>query len=209
MSRKAALIGFLIVQAIAVILWVMASQPFLGEGPSAASQIWSGRGFSELSSNFRSGSSVVLAQQFQPVGFLMWAALLMLAAGAGAFAAVQLFKRGKTWFAVGLAALALAFGAGGNAMIAAQWLSGDTSFPPGFLNVYLLYALNQAFNVQFFIGFGLLALSVVLVIAGISTKERPLGFHVVALNWVVVAAVSVVTYLALYLVPALAAGPSA
>ncbi len=209
MNRKAAFFGFLVVQAIAIGLWVMASQPFWGEGPSAASQIWSGRGYSDLSSNFRSGSSVVLAQQFQPAGFLMWATLLMLAAGGAAFAALRVFKRGKTWLAVGLAAAALALGAGGNALIAAQWLSGDTSFPPGFLNVYLLYALNQAYNVQFFIGFGLLALSVVLVIAGISTKERPLGFHVVALNWVVVAAVSVVTYLALYLVPALAAGPSA
>lgn len=208
MSRKAALIGFLIVQAIAVILWVMASQPFWGEGVSGASQIWSGRGYSDLSTNFRSGSSVVLAQPFQPQGFLMWATLLMAGAGAAAIASLHFFKSGPTWLAIGLAALALALGAGGNAMIAAQWVSGDTSFPPGFLNVYLLYALNQAFNIQFFIGFGLLALCVVLVIAGIATKERSLGFHVVALNWAVVAAVWVVSYLALYLAPALAAGPS-
>ena len=103
----------------------------------------------------------------------------------------------------------VALGAAGNWFIADQWLSGDTSFPQGFLHVYLLYGLSQAFNIQFFIGFIMLALSVVLLIAGVATKQKPLGFHVVALNWAVVAAVWVITYLALYLAPSLVAGASA
>ena len=209
MSRKVALVGFLLVQVIAVVLWVTAILPYLGEAVINAQQIWSGRGFSNISSNFRSGSQVVLATPFQPNGPLMWATLFMLAAGAAAIAAIFVFRKSRIWFAVGLAVLALALGAAGNWFIADQWLSGDTSFPQGFLHVYLLYGLSQAFNIQFFVGFILLALSVVLLIAGVATKQKPLGFHVVALNWAVVAAVWVVTYLVLYLAPSLSAGASA
>lgn len=209
MSRKAALIGFLLLQVIAVALMVVAIQPYLGEPAPSGQQIWSGRGFSNISSNFRSGSQVVLAAPFQWNGPLLWAALLMVAAGASAIAAMFAFSRGRTWVAVGLAVVALLLGAGGNWFIADQWLSGDTGFPQGFQNVYMLYELNQKFNIQFFIGFVLLALSIVAVIAGVATKSRPFGFYVVALNWAVVAAVSVVTYIALYLAPALAAGAQA
>ncbi|MDP3493227.1 MAG: hypothetical protein Q8R82_08930 [Hyphomonadaceae bacterium] len=209
MSRKAALIGFLLLQVIAIALWVMAIQPYLGEGPVTGQQIWSGRGFSNISSNFRSGSQVVLAAPFQPNGALMWATLLMVGAAGSAIGAIFAFRRSRLWLAVGLAALGLALGAGGNWFIADQWLSGDTSFPEGFLNVYLLYAISQAFNFQFFIGFVVLVISIVLLIAGVASKQRPLGFHVVALNWVVVAITWVLTYLALYLTPALAAGAAA
>ena len=80
MSRKAALIGFLLMQVIAVALWVSAIQPYLGEAPVTGQQIWSGRGFSNLSTNFRSGSQVVLAAPFQASGALMWATLLMVSA---------------------------------------------------------------------------------------------------------------------------------
>ena len=64
MSRKVALVGFLLVQVIAVVLWVTAILPYLGEAVINAQQIWSGRGFSNISSNFRSGSQVVLATPF-------------------------------------------------------------------------------------------------------------------------------------------------
>lgn len=208
MSRKAALIGFLLMQVIAVALWVSAIQPYLGEAPVTGQQIWSGRGFSNLSTNFRSGSQVVLAAPFQASGALMWATLLMVGAGASAIGAIFAFSRSRVWLAVGLAALGLGLGAGGNWFIADQWLSGDTSFPEGFRNVYLLYAMSQAFNFQFFIGFALMVISIVLLIAGVATKKQPLGFHVVALNWVVVAAVWVGAYLVLYLAPALSAPPS-
>jgi hypothetical protein len=208
MSRKAALIGFLLVQVIAVALWVSAIQPYLGEAPVTGQQIWSGRGFSNLSTNFRSGSQVVLAGPFQASGALMWATLLIVAAGLSALAAIYAFTKSRVWVAVGLAVLALGLGAGGNWFIADQWLSGDTSFPEGFLNVYLLYSLSQAFNIQFFLAFALMVISIVLLIAGVATKERPLGFHVVALNWAVVAVVWLVAYLVLYLAPALSAPPS-
>jgi len=209
MSRKAAIIGFLLLQVIAVALMVAAIQPYLGEPTPSGQQIWSGRGFSNISSNFRSGSQVVLATPFQWNGPLLWATLLMVAAGAAGIAAMFVFNRGRTWVAVGLSIAALLLGAGGNWFIADQWLSGDTGFPQGFQNVYMLYELNQKFNIQFFIGFVLLALSIVAIIAGVATKSRPFGFHVVALNWAVVAAVWVVTYIVLYLAPALTAGAQA
>lgn len=209
MSRKAAIVGFLLLQVIAVALVVMAIQPYLGEPAPTGQQIWSGRGFSNISSNFRSGSQVVLASPFQWSGPLLWATLLMVAAGAAGIASMFVFNRGRTWVAVGIAVAALLLGAGGNWFIADQWLSGDTGFPQGFQNVYMLYELNQKFNIQFFIGFVLLALSIVAIIAGLANKTRPFGFHVVALNWAVVATTWVVTYIALYLAPALAAGAQA
>jgi hypothetical protein len=209
MSRKAAIVGFLLLQVIAVALVVMAIQPYLAEPAPAGQQIWSGRGFSNISSNFRSGSQVVLATPFQWNGPLLWATLLMVAAGAAGIASMFVFNRGRIWFAVGAAVLALLLGAAGNWFIADQWLSGDTGFPQGFQNVYMLYELNQKFNIQFFIGFILLALSIVAIIAGLASKSRPFGFHVVALNWAVVATTWVITYIALYLAPALAAGAQA
>jgi heme/copper-type cytochrome/quinol oxidase subunit 3 len=209
MSRKAALIGFLLLQVIAVALMVLAIQPYLSEPTPTGQQIWSGRGFSNISSNFRSGSQVVLATPFQWNGPLLWATLLMVAAGGAAIASMFVFNRGRIWIAVGIAVVALLLGAGGNWFIADQWLSGDTGFPQGFQNVYMLYELNQKFNIQFFVGFVLLALSIVAIIAGVATKSRPFGFHVVALNWAVVAGVWVVTYILLYLAPALMAGAQA
>lgn len=209
MSRKAAIVGFLLLQVIAVALVVMAIQPYLGQDPITGQQIWSGRGFSNISSNFRSGSQVVLAAPFQWNGPLLWATLLMVAAGAAAIISMFVFNRGRTWVAVGVAVMALVLGAAGNWFIADQWLSGDTGFPEGFQNVYMLYELNQKYNIQFFVGFILLALSIVAIIAGIASKSRPLGFHVVALNWAVVAIFWIVTYIALYLAPALSAGAQA
>lgn len=207
MIRKAAFIGFLIIQVVATALWVMAAMPFLNGAPlvSEGAQIWSGGAYSELSSNFRTGSSVVLAAPVQVWGTLLWATLLIGAGGLGAVAALLMFRANQIWIAVGTAVLGLGLGAGGEWFIATQW-SGDTSFPPGFLNVGLLYAFAQAFNLQIFTGFGLLALSTVLVIAGVATKEKPLGFHVVALNWAIVAVVWVVAYLALYVAPSLSTG---
>ncbi len=207
MVRKAAFIGFLIIQVVAIALWVMAAVPFLNGAPlvSEGAQIWSGGAYSDLSSNFRTGSKVVLAAPVQVWGTLLWATLLIGAGGLAAAAALLAFRAKRTWIAVGLAVLGLSLGAAGEWFIATQW-SGDTSFPPGFLNVGLLYAFAQAFNLQLFIGFGLLALSTVLVIAGVATQEKPFGFHVVALNWAIVAVVWVVAYLALYVAPSLSAG---
>ena len=209
MNRKAALVGFLILQAIAVGLWINAALPYLGASASSGAQdgcqIWSGGAYSDLSSNFRSGSQVVLVPQFDSAGPFLWATLLIIAGGASAIGSLYAFRKAKVWLAVGLAGLGLALGAGGYWFLASQW-SGDTSFSPGFLHAYLLYGLAQAFNIQFFIGFALLALSTVAVIAGLATREKPWGFHVVALNWAVVAGVWLVAYLALYVAPSLSGG---
>jgi hypothetical protein len=212
MSRKAALIGFLVLQAIAVVLWVNAILPLMQVGGppfiGTADETFTGRIFSAVSFNFRSGETSLISPRFNPVGPLLWASLLMLAAGAAGFASLLMFRRGRTWISVGLAAAALMLGLGGIWFIVEQW-SGDTMFVAGSVGPLWLYAMARAFLLQFFIGFVLLALSIVAVIAGFATKERPLGFHVVALNWVVVAVVWVATYLALYLAPTLSAGAAA
>jgi hypothetical protein len=203
MARKAAFFGFLAIQAVSIALWVSALLPFLQRGTplvETAQQIWSGGGFSQLDSSFRIGRNVVLAPTFEWWGVMLTGTLLMLAAGFAAGVAIVLWRRAKVWFAVGLAFVALLLGAGGNWFIATQW-QGDTAFPPGYLDTGLLYSLSRAFNMQFYIGFALLALSSVLVIAGVATRERPLGFQVVALNWVVVALTWIGTFIFLFVLP--------
>ena len=190
MARKAALLGFLAIQAVSIALWLSALLPFLTNGRplvDEAQQIWSGGGFSTLDSSFRSGREVVLAPRFNPYGVLLTGTILMLTAAAAAVAAIVLWRRSRVWFAVAAAIAALLFGAAGNWFIATQW-QGDSAFPPGYLNADLLYALSKTFNTLFYIGFALFAVSTVLVIAGVASRERPLGFQVVAINWVVLAA---------------------
>jgi hypothetical protein len=41
----------------------------------------------------------------------------------------------------------------------------------------------------------------VLVIAGVATREKPLGFQVVAINWVVLAASWLVIFVVLFVLP--------
>jgi hypothetical protein len=204
MHRKAALIGFVALQVIAVVLWLTAALPHLQDPAQPviepAQQIWSGGGHAVLETDFRTGSNRVEVSRFHPFGPLGIATLFFVLAGALAAGALILFRRAKVWAAVGAAGAGLLAGLGGNWFVATQW-QGDTAFPGGYVNTYLLNALSKAFNTQFFIGFAALGLSTVAVIAGLATRERPYGFHVVALNWIVIAAVWVVTYLALYVLP--------
>ena len=203
MARKAALLGFLAIQAVSIALWLSALLPFLTNGRplvDEAQQIWSGGGFSTLDSSFRSGREVVLAPRFNPYGVLLTGTILMLTAAAAAIAAIVLWRRSRVWFAVGAAIAALLFGAAGNWFIATQW-QGDSAFPPGYLNADLLYALSKTFNTLFYIGFALYAVSVVLVIAGFATKERPLGYQIVALNWIVIAVIWLAMWVFLYVLP--------
>jgi len=203
MARKAALFGFLTIQAVTIALWLLAIAPFLTNGRpliDGAQQIWSGGGFSTLDSSFRSGRDVVLAPRFNPYGVLLTGTLLMLAAGAAAVAALMLWRRSRVWFAVGAAIAALLSGAAGNWFIATQW-QGDSAFPPGYLNADLLYALSKTFNTLFYIGFALFAVSTVLVIAGVATREKPLGFQVVASNWVLLAASWLLIFLVVFVIP--------
>lgn len=212
MSRKAALFGFLAIQAIVIAVWIGAVLPLTREGGPAfispADETFTGRIFSDLSYNFRSGETSVVSPRFNPAGPLLWATVLMLASGGVAVAALVAFKRAKVWLSVALAGGALLLGLGGVFFVVEQW-SGDTMFPTGSVGPLWLYAMARAFLLQFFIGFILLALSTVAVIAGFATKDRPLGFHVVALNWIVVAATWLVAYLALYVAPPMFSGASA
>lgn len=208
MARKAALFGFLAVQAIAIALWVSAAWPFLTSGKplvETAQQIWSGGGFSQLDSSFRTGRNVVLTPQFDPFGVMLTGSILMALAAIAAGGAIFLWARSKVWLAVAAAVAALLLGAGGNWYIATQW-QGDTSFPPGYLDTGLLYSLSRAFNTQFFLGFILFALSTVAVIAGFATRERPFGFRLAAANWLIVAAVWLLAWAFLYVMPHAGAG---
>ena len=209
MTRKTGLIAFLGIQAITFVIWLMALLPLMREGSapfiSTVQETFTGRIFSSLSFNFRSGETSVISSNFDPMGPLLWATLLMLAAGAAVAAGYMMFRRNQTWISVGLVVAGLLLGLGGAWFIVEQW-SGDTTFPVGSVGPLWLYAMARAFLLQLFIGFALLALSTVAVIAGFATAEKPYGFHVVALNWLVVAAVWAVSYLALYVAPVVFAG---
>lgn len=203
MNRKTALLGFLAIQAISIVLWVMPLIQFLQSGHplvDPAQQIWSGGANSLIDSNFRTGQEFLLASTFDPFTHLLTATLLMAGAGLAAGGAIFVWRRSRLWFAVGLAIAALLLGAGGNWFIATQW-QGDSAFPPGYLNADLLYAFSRAFNMQFFIGFALFAISTVLIIAGIATRQRPMGFQIVAVNWIVIATVWVAMWGFLYVLP--------
>ena len=84
MSRKAALIGFLVIQVIAIVLWVTALLPLMQPGGppfiGTADETFTGRIFSAVSFNFRSGETSIVSPRFDPMGPLLYASLLMLAA---------------------------------------------------------------------------------------------------------------------------------
>ena len=203
MGRKAAVLGFLAIQLLGIALWAMPLVQFLQVGNpivDPSQQIWSGGASSLIDSNFRTGQEFLLAPTFDPFASFLTATLFMVGAGVAATGAIFLWRRSIVWFSVGVSLVALLLGAGGNWFIATQW-QGDTAFPPGYLNADLLYAFSRAFNMQFYIGFALYAVSVVLVIAGFATKERPLGYQFVALNWIVIAVIWLAMWLFLYVLP--------
>lgn len=203
MGRKTALLGFLAIQVIAIVLWTIPLIQFLQAGHplvDPAQQIWSGGANSLIDSNFRTGEEFLLAPAFNPFGSLLTATYFMAGAGAVSLVAIILWRRSKLWFAVAASIAAILLGAAGNWYIATQW-QGDSAFPPGYLNADLLYAFSRAFNMQFYIGFALYAVSVVLVIAGFATKERPLGYQLVALNWIVIALIWLAMWVFLYVLP--------
>jgi heme/copper-type cytochrome/quinol oxidase subunit 3 len=206
MLKRWPLIAFLALQVVIVGLYVSAILPLLQAGstltPSTDAQIWSGGAFSNTVGNFRSGSSASMAAPFKPFASLLWATCLIVGSAAAAGAASFLFRGNRVWLAVLAAVLSLALGAGGAWHVITQW-SGDTLFPPGSFTIGWLYALTRSWILQFFIGFVLLAIGVVAAIAGLATPEKPQGFHLVALNWAIVAAVWSLSYLLLYAGPAL------
>lgn len=203
MGRKAALLGFLAIQVVGISLWGVPLIEFVQAGNPVvdpAQQIWSGGASSLIDSNFRTGQEFLLAPTFDPFGSFLTGTLFMAGAGLAAIIAILLWRRSMVWFTVGVSFAALLLGAAGNWYIATQW-QGDSAFPPGYLNADLLYACSRAFNLQFYIGFALYAVSVVLVIAGFATKERPLGYQFVALNWIVITVIWLAMWVVLYVIP--------
>jgi heme/copper-type cytochrome/quinol oxidase subunit 3 len=204
MRGKAALIGFLALQAVIVAVWLTALLPLTkpGAAPFISQEMstWSGAVFSDIAFNFRTRSSAVTSVPFSPTGPLFWATILMAVSGAVAFLASRFFRRERIWIAAGLAGLALVLGAGAAFFIVQQW-SGDTVFAPGSVNTVWLYMSTRSFLIQLVLGFLFLALGAVLTIAGIATAEKPLGFHLVALNWIVVSVVWLLMYLGLFVLP--------
>jgi hypothetical protein len=203
MGRKAALLGFLAIQVVGISLWGVPLIEFVQAGNPVvdpAQQIWSGGASSLIDSNFRTGQEFLLAPTFDPFGSFLTGTLFMAGAGLAAIIAILLWRRSMVWFTVGVSFAALLLGAAGNWYIATQW-QGDSAFPPGYLNADLLYAFSRAFNLQFYIGFALYAVSVVLVIAGFATKERPLGYQFVALNWIVITVIWLAMWVVLYVIP--------
>jgi heme/copper-type cytochrome/quinol oxidase subunit 3 len=205
MRGKAAFIGFLVVQAAVIAIWITSLAPLASGGSPFISNdmsVWSGAMFSDITTNFRTRSSAVTSTPFSATGPLLWSCLLILASGAAAFLASRFFHRERVWLAAGLAGLALALGAGG-AFFIVQQFAGDTGFSPGSVAPVWLYMITRAFLIQFVVGFFFLAIGAVLAIAGVATPAKPLGFHLVALNWMIVSIVWIAIYLGLFVLPSL------
>jgi hypothetical protein len=202
MRGKTALIGFLVLQAAVAIFWIVSIAPLLGSvSPlvSGANQIWSGGAFSTTTGSFR-GDVGVAAGRFELFGYMLWAALLIAGSGVTAWLAGGAFHRNRTWLSAALSIVALGLAAGGAYYVITQW-SGDTSFAPPMLDMTLLYMITRTAMIQLFVGWVLLAIYTVLAIAGVSNPGKPLGYHLIELNWIIVVAIWILIYLGAYLAP--------
>ncbi len=207
MRGKTALIGFLVLEAAVIGIWVMSLGPILGAGAqfiSTDAHIFTGGVYGIETSNFRMRTSTLSAAPFKAYGFLLWATLLMASSGIVGWFASGAFQKARPWLSAGLSLLALALAAGAAYFIVEQW-SGDTLFQPGMVNDQVLYMATRAFMIQLLAGWVLLAVYTVLTIAGLATADKPLGYHLAALNWLIIAVVWVVAYLGLYVAPSLLA----
>jgi heme/copper-type cytochrome/quinol oxidase subunit 3 len=205
MRGKAALIGFLVLEAAIMIVWIGSLAPLAAGGDvsliSANAQIWSGGGYSTTTAG-AGGGSAVMATPFDAFGHLLRATLLIAASGLAAWFGGGAFRANRSWLSAALLAAALGLAAGGAWLIITQW-SGDTAFPAGSVNVAWLYMATRAFAIQLAAGWVVLALYAVLSIAGISNAGQPLGYHLAVLNWVVVSLVWLGLYFGLYVAPGL------
>jgi heme/copper-type cytochrome/quinol oxidase subunit 3 len=208
MRGKAALIGFLVLQVVVLLIWMGSLIPVMGTDIpfiSPEAHVWSGAVYGIEASNFRARESTLASTPFDPYGYLLWSALLMAASGAAGWFASGAFQKVQPWLSTALSILALGLAAGAAYFIVEQW-SGDTLFPPGSVNEQVLYMATRAFLIQLAAGWALLAIYTVLTIAGFATADKPLGYHLVALNWLIIAVVWVIAYLGLYLAPSVFAG---
>jgi hypothetical protein len=206
MRGKTALIGFLVLQAAMVIYWIGSLAPVVGSGPmvSDAQQIWSGGVFSNTTGSFR-GDQGVSATKFKITGPMLWSAALIVLGGFVGWVAGGEFHKDRSWLAAGLTVVALGLGAAGAYFVVQQW-AGDTAFEPPAVNVIVLYMATRTALIQLAVGWVLLAIYTVLSIAGISNAGKPLGYHLVVVNWAIVAIVWAALYLGLYVSPGLFGG---
>jgi hypothetical protein len=201
MRGKAALIGFLVLQAAMLVFWIGSLAPVIGSGPmvSDAQQIWSGGVFSNTTGSFR-GDQGVSAAKFEIVGPMLWGSALIVLAGLVGWIAGGQFHKNRSWIAAGLAVVALGLAAGGAYFVVQQW-AGDTAFEPPAVSMVVLYMATRAALIQLAVGWVLLAIYTVLAIAGLSNAGRPLGYHLAVVNWAIVAIVWAALYLGLYASP--------
>ena len=203
MRGKTALIGFLVLQAAMLIFWIGSLGPVVGSGPmvSDAQQIWSGGVFSTTTGSFR-GDQGVSAAKFELAGPMLWGAALIVLAGIAGWLGGGEFHRTVP----------------GSPPVSPLWRSAWQRAAPCFVpgngpatlrlrrrpsNVSVLYMATRTALIQLALGWVLLAIYTVLSIAGFSTAGKPLGYHLVVVNWAIVAIVWAALYLGLYASPGL------
>ncbi len=164
-----------------------ADQAFISEKV----QVWS-----------RSGEGADVAARFRPQGDLLTATLFLLGSLAAVFVARNDFRADKPARTLMFLGVALLAAAGAGWFIAKPW-TGALMFPAGSVNTAWLYMATRAFLIQMFFGFFFLLVYGALVIGDMIAADRPRGFHLVVLNWLIVVATWVVAYLGLYLAPGL------
>lgn len=208
MRGKTALIGFLVLQAAMLVFWLAQLGPLLDRDTpliwADAQQGWSGGGFSNTTGSFR-GDAGREVSIFQIYGHMLWGVGLIVASGVAAWFAGGAFHRDRTWISAALTLAALGLAAGGAYYVVTQW-SGDTTFLPPAFDATFLYMATRTALIHLAISWVLMAIYAVLAIAGISNAGKPLGYHLVVLNWVIVVIVWVALYLSLYVVPGLTGG---
>ena len=189
-----------------LIFWIGSLAPVVSsvQMVSDAQQIWSGGVFSTTTGSFR-GDLGVSASKFDITGPMLWGALLIVLAGFAGWVAGDAFHKDRSWLAAGLTAVALGLAAAGAYFVVQQW-AGDTAFEPPAVNVIVLYMVTRTALIQLAVGWVLLAVYTVLSIAGISNAGKPLGYHLVVVNWAIVAIVWAALYLGLYASPGLFGG---
>ncbi len=192
-----AVIVFLVFQAAMAALWFLSLGPLMaasGDDASlyaSAAQVWS-----------RSGDAGDAAAPFRPMGEMLGATLLLGVSALVVGGALWAFGKGRGIVAAGLLAVALVLAGAGAWLIAKQW-SGATLFPAGAVNTGWLYTITRTWLLQFFVAFALAVAFIGLLIAELSTREKPRGFHLVALNWLFVVVIWVGAYIVLYVAPSL------
>ncbi len=205
MNRTILIGAFITIQAVAALIYFMSLAPLAG--PDAAPftsqtmQVWSGGARADIVDSFRRGPAES-ATPFDPLGLMLWATLLLAGSAATAWLGRVQFGAGRVWVSAGLFAVTLAAGAGAAALIITHW-GGSVLYAPGSPNVAWLYMATRAFLLHLLVGYVLLIIATGLVVFDVARPHRPMGVHLVAVNWVIVAAVWLGAYLVLYLGPAL------